>query len=980
MASTNDRVRFLGWQRPGLQSALEYVLTRSRAEREIDLSQVVIVVPGGRVGRNLGSMLVEHAAEQRSPLSPPIVITPGSIADTLLELSGPFAGPGAARLAWVQALRSLSPEQLALLIPKLPERDDLLAWMAMGDMLAACHSELAAGMVLFGEVPERCGLGKAFIEEGRWAAAALVQEAYGRALETCGLQDVDLARIEVLRGGGAEGAAGKEVIVLGVSELSAVARAALGLAGERVTYLVFADEAWRGRFDECGCPRQEEWATLPLEIREEQIVFAESPLDQADCALGAIAGLGGVLAADQIAVGLADEELVPFIERRSQIAGAEVRFAGGRPVGRTSPWQLLAVIADYLEAHDFASLRALVRHPDIEHRLLLDTAGAGEDAEDVDDVVDVDDGEDGEDGAEDTDRTDRTEDWLDAMDGYAGASLHGPLTGAWHSDDEYLTDTLTRIYDAVERVMEPLREHGGAASPQAWAEPLLRSLEMVYAGRSIAADDEGDDQGRLLLGGCSAVRETIADLQDVPEGADADWPTMSASEAVRFVMQQSGEGSVPEDPRAGAIEMLGWLELPLDPAEAVVVVGMNQGKIPASFRSDPFLSDRLRQQLGISNSQLRFARDACVLTSLVKSRRAVTLIAGRRSAAGDAMWPSRLLTACPEQELATRARRFLGKSPEPAKRVGLVARIAPVAVSGFAVAPIAGKPVVSSMGITSFRTYLSSPYLFYLQNVLRLEECGDPGTELEAMSFGNLLHKVVENFGRSDEKHSTDKRKIERFLHHELRTLAVGQYGKQPRVAVGIQVDIAKKRLSDFADWQAERASQGWLIYQGPEWKPEAGKGVLMVDTKPMALRGRIDRIERHATTGQLAILDFKTGDKGAEPEKVHRGRDGWRDLQLPLYRHLASELGVDDNTVLGYVVIPKKAPGVDLLAAQWTADDLADADEAAAEVVRAVRRGEFADVGDGADEGTIFASLCGMNMLGTEGEDQGDEQGEETQ
>jgi ATP-dependent helicase/nuclease subunit B len=137
-----------------------------------------------------------------------------------------------------------------------------------------------------------------------------------------------------------------------------------------------------------------------------------------------------------------------------------------------------------------------------------------------------------------------------------------------------------------------------------------------------------------------------------------------------------------------------------------------------------------------------------------------------------------------------------------------------------------------------------------------------------------------------------------------------------------------------------------------------------------MALRGKIDRVERHED-GRLAILDYKTGDKAADPEKWHRTRGEWVNLQLPLYRHLAEELGADDRAVLGYLPIPRANEAVKEQEASWTPADLQRADEAARAVVRAVREDRFDEVGEGADGG-VFQALCGKELLGAEqGEDE---------
>ena len=947
-------MKFLGWDRPGLLSACEHVLAFAKDPQEINLSGVAVVVPGGRVGRHLRSLLVQQAASKRCPLSPPMVITPGGIAETLLGVEGPFANAAACRLAWAEALLEVPEARLLPLVPRPPSRDNLPAWLAMGDMLQRCHTELCAGLILFREVPDRCTSGGgAFLEQDRWEAAAAVQDGYRRILERRGLKDLDLARIDALRGAhpGERATPELDVVLLGVSELSAMARASLALAGDRVTCLVFADESSRDRFDELGCPLEAAWSSQILDVRDDQIVFADSPADQADRALQAIAKLGGVYAADQVAIGVVDEEVVPFLERRAEaVGGAGLRYAGGTPVKRTGPWRMLAAIAEHLQRQDFASLQSLVRHPDLElwlRRRL--SGGVGEPP---------------------------PEWWLSEMDAYAAESFHATLSGVWHTRDPELAGLLAAVHRAVESLLAPLLESSSSArrSADKWAEPMLGVLASVYEARSA---DEASRSDRLLMGGCHAVRAAIEDLRSLGGTGGSGWPEVTAAEALQLVMAQVGDQGVPDEPDAAAIEMLGWLELPLDPSEAVVVVGFNDGRIPASFVGDPFLSERLRVLLGVSNGRQRYARDAYVLASLPHSRRSLTLVSGRRTAAGDPMWPSRLVFACRESDLAMRIRRCLGKAPEPAGRVRLIERLKPGPASRFPIAPIANTPVVNSMSVTSFGRYISSPYLFYLRDVLRLGESGEHHGELDPMAFGGLVHHVMERFARSSARHSTDARRIEECLLDELADRARSCFGDTPRAAIDLQMEVVRRRLRGVAQWQAARARDGWLIAEEPEWTPSTGSGVLMVDGQPMGLRGRIDRIERHSGTGRLAILDFKTGERAETPDKAHRKSGQWVGLQLPLYRHLAAELGADNDTVLGYVVIPREITKVAFLQAEWTHEDLAHADAKAFEVVRAVREGRFGEIGEGAEEGSVFAALCGGGFLGA-GDDSVDDQGED--
>ena len=77
-------------------------------------------------------------------------------------------------------------------------------------------------------------------------------------------------------------------------------------------------------------------------------------------------------------------------------------------------------------------------------------------------------------------------------------------------------------------------------------------------------------------------------------------------------------------------------------------------------------------------------------------------------------------------------------------------------------------------------------------------------------------------------------------------------------------------------------------------------KHELEVDGEIFTVTGKIDRVDRHEETRQVAIWDYKTSDSGEGPNKAHikgRGKNQkWKDLQLPLYRHLVKEVDVVKN------------------------------------------------------------------------------------
>ena len=279
------------------------------------------------------------------------------------------------------------------------------------------------------------------------------------------------------------------------------------------------------------------------------------------------------------------------------------------------------------------------------------------------------------------------------------------------------------------------------------------------------------------------------------------------------------------------------------------------------------------------------------------------------------------------------------------------------------------------MRVTEFRDYLACPYRYYLRHCLELAAVSDDVRELDGAAFGSLAHAVLGDFGESPAAGSTDVEEIGDRLNLSLARRVAGLYGKHPLPAVLVQVEQLRLRLVQFAHWHADWVSQGWRV-EHVEKSPEDGKAFLTVDNEPMGLRGRIDRIDVHEATGRRIVFDYKTSDSAKTPEQVHRAKDEWVDLQLPLYRHLVRGLGIEGPVEVGYIVLPKDTSKAGHLLAEWTDDDFASADRAAEEVIRGVRAEKFwppAVPPPAFSE--EFAAICQDGQFGTilaAGEDEG--------
>jgi RecB family exonuclease len=704
---------------------------------------------------------------------------------------------------------------------------------------------------------------------------------------------------------------------------------------ERVTALVVAPESEAASFDELGRLRTAAWRTRDVPLALASWRVAEKPVDQAAAVGAALASFEGRFAADQVVLGVADEEVVPYLERQVARAGARTRRAAGTAIEAAPPFRLLRALERFLATRRFAELAALARDPELAPELLRD------------------------------------EDAPSLFDRYHAARLPldlpaPPPAAPPAADGKRATHEaeLARVDRAVATFQARLLERlGELASPAPrvlaeWPGPLRAFLESAYP-RPL---DPSAEPERLRAEALRLVGAALGELEALPAALLAE-PVTSASALALLISELRGKRLPPAADGEARVELLGWLDLPLDDAPALVVTGFEEGRVPRSIGAHPFLPDGIRRRLGLSTDDDRLARDVYATTVLLASREASVFVTGRRNGVGDPLVPSRLAFHRPESEIAAAVRHFLPPEEEPAPPGGDGRGDVPPPPP-FVRAEV---ELPKAMRVTSFKDYLASPYLYYLRHVERLDTLDDRAHELEPLGFGNLAHEVLQELGSRGPQDS-DEAEIRAFLLDTLSAAAAERFRGNALPAVEIQLEQLRHRLGLFAALEAERRRAGWRLH-AVEWTPPEERAVLEVDGIPQRLSGRIDRIDVHAD-GRWAILDYKAGENPADPRQVRR-RDGtWTDLQLPLYRHVTRGL-FPGEPELGYVSLGKDEAGVRLELGRWSAADLDEALEVARDVVRRVRARDFAEIGESVPYEPIFRSLLGESMLEGEGADE---------
>jgi len=907
---------FLDWSRPALVALCDQLLDRHAKEGTVDLSGWLMVVPGGRAGRRLQELLVTFADDRKLILVPPEVVTIGALPERLYVQQKPFADDLTQILAWNRALREFDRDRLHPFFPNLPEDDNFMAWKPFAELLSNLHRELAADNLDFGDVISKGSQLENFPEAARWNVLREIQENYLVILDGLSVWDKQTARLFAIKYEECE--TSKNIMLVGTVDMNGTTRQMIDQIQDQVESVIFAPDDLSSRFDEHGCLKPNAWLHVLSEIRDDQIRIVGKPGDQADEVLRALSQLDGKHSGEEIVIGVPDESLVPVIEQRIKSAGLESRYGVGRTVQQSLAAKLLLQLAEWLDEETVVAFQNLLRHPAVERYLQNQAI---------------------------------EKDWLTELDQYRNKHLPVKVSSQWlgKEDDR---QTIEDAHAAVSQLVVDWKFQQRLLPD--WSAAVVKILTTLFEGIELTAAERKD--WSVIT---EAIQSALQKFADIPERLI---PLISGADFLRLLHGEISKTEIPPESSPESLEILGWLELPWDDASALIVTGVNETFVPSSQNGDLFLPNRLRQVLELEDNQRRAARDAYALSVMAACRTDLTLIAGKMSSRNDPLVPSRFLFGdSPELNVQRTLQFFREESVEtpvipgrlkPGKEV---ADFKPPRLDDFVVP-------VESMRVTEFRDYIQCPYRYFLKNQLGLKSVIPKGEELDGGAFGSVLHEVLEQFGRdTDLRGETNVEKIRTFLNHSLNGVMEVFYGKDPEPAIRIQKERMRARLQSFAEWQAMWSAEGWRIQHVEEGVTREHESEFDVDGRPILLRGRIDRIDVHQTSGEVMVFDYKTSDTAKTPEKTHykKNKQEWVDLQLPLYRHLVKSLGIDSEVGLAYINLPKKLDDVKHQQASWDGELLESADETAREIVRAIRDNIFWPPSDDGGLMREFAEIC---------------------
>ena len=215
---------------------------------------------------------------------------------------------------------------------------------------------------------------------------------------------------------------------------------------------------------------------------------------------------------------------------------------------------------------------------------------------------------------------------------------------------------------------------------------------------------------------------------------------------------------------------------------------------------------------------------------------------------------------------------------------------------------------------TRLEEWATSPYLFFLQRILRAQVLPEPDedVQIDALVRGDLVHDVLEQYilAGLDEGDAPDGHLLTTLAEQACQAAYDAAPGWLPQLWDRDRAAVLATLEQWFARDVAERAA-GWTPI-GAEQEFTADEAVrLDIGAEAIAFTGKIDRIDRH-TDGRVRVTDYKTGS-----DKRYSGIDAGdptgqgTHFQLPVYGLYAQSIAGGAEVEVRYQFLrPGDEPG----------------------------------------------------------------------
>jgi RecB family exonuclease len=355
----------------------------------------------------------------------------------------------------------------------------------------------------------------------------------------------------------------------------------------------------------------------------------------------------------------------------------------------------------------------------------------------------------------------------------------------------------------------------------------------------------------------------------------------------RLVIQAFEQATIPfsGEPTKG-LQLMGFLETRALDFERVILVSVNEGKLPRGVQHNSYIPYAMRKAFHLPTFEEQDAIFAYHFKRVIQRARHVTILYNTQVAVDGSGEKSRFLWQLQETFPKESIREAIYQMSMPRTMVKAELHIEKSSqILSLMGNYLSGSKVTKPLSPTAFRHYLDCSLRFYFRYIVKLREREQTSKELDARDFGNIVHKALEKIYQpyldkmvtnTDVRKLMDSQAIAKALDwsmkiHFRKTVFPVLEGKDILHEQIMQKLIFRVLENDLKATPFHLVATELKISGALEFR--AGSTVL--------LEGTLDRV--HLANEILHIVDYKTGradlknlyrpafpEKGAEYVQTH--------------------------------------------------------------------------------------------------------------
>lgn len=418
-----------------------------------------------------------------------------------------------------------------------------------------------------------------------------------------------------------------------------------------------------------------------------------------------------------------------------------------------------------------------------------------------------------------------------------GPRWHGGLSAIATATQDRLPQRHTEHHDSLLQLGNQLQSV--LAPAYETAERSLTDWLVVHItlAETLAKDDS------LWSGEQGEIGAEI--LQDLHQYAHLYPATMDAAQYHDFITRYMGQSTFrPRYPLHPRINILGPIEARLQQADLMILAGMNETIWPREAPHDPFMSQPMRNNFGLSPFNRRIGQAGFDFYLLAHAPHVFITTSQMRDGAmiAPSRWLQQMDVVLRRDHIALPVDRDWASIADTMDRPDMIRShdrpsFAP---------PVSSRP--RSASVSDLDVWRRDPYAFYAKKVLHLRDLDPPENEAAARDWGNVVHNLLELYaGQTPFPRAQWDATSEQVLN---------------QLALPMDIHLQwRQRLSAIGAWMSENTVTTGDVSLEKD-------GIYTFADVDFTVNGRADMIDN--TNGHVVVSDYKTGSASrSEPQML---------------------------------------------------------------------------------------------------------------